>query len=63
MKTKLLEKLAKEKGYKDVISMLMDYGVYPLSRLQPTHTKVELAKEITKLLISQHISKRKNHKR
>ena len=42
MKTKLLEKLAKENGYADVASMLMDYGAYPLARVEQLLQKESL---------------------
>lgn len=52
MDGKALDKMAKRKGYKSILDMLIDYDLYPTSRLMPRHTKKEFAEELAKNILS-----------
>ena len=53
-KNTLLDRIAKENGYKDSHDLLFDYDFSPWSRLKPKHKKIDLIK-----LIYNHIKKGK----
>lgn len=44
--------MAKRKGYKSILDMLIGYDLYPTSRLMPRHTKKEFAEELAKNILS-----------